>query len=76
VSPRTVSRRFADALRAGWRAALVRWREAPPVAARKRTSWFDCAPDTLPLPRGAEDAEAEAREWYASHFKNWPGQRR
>ena len=71
MSPRTVSRRFANALRAGWCAALVRWRKGEPVAERKRTSWFDCAPGTLPLPRSAEDEEAEA--WYRAHFRSgWP----
>ncbi len=69
--------RILGAVRAGWAAALARWRqgEAAPEVERKRTCWFDCNPDTLRLPKSVEDAEAEA--WYRAHFRQrpWTGMR-
>jgi len=40
---RTIAVRFFAALRAGWTAALARWRsvEAAPEVEREPTSWFD-----------------------------------
>ena len=64
--------RFIAAWRAGWAAALARWREGAdvPAAKRERVSFFACDPDALPSPRTAD--EEEARAFYASHFRRGP----
>lgn len=61
--------RIADSLACGWRAGRERWRQGADVPAiKRRTSFFDYG--TFEPPRTADDEEA--REFYASHFRQGP----
>lgn len=66
IGLRTAAVRILTALHA----ALGRWlAQSDQPRAPKRTSWFDCDPDTVQaaLPRDPDEEDAEA--WYREHFR-------
>jgi len=40
-----------------------------PEVKRKRTSWFDCDPDTLHAALPSDPDEEEAEAWWRAHFR-------